>query len=167
VFCKFLTLSLTLISFAVSANHTPAQSLLPEVNQAPELLVFISFGMPKQSLKQWAEEVKRAEGTLLLRGFIDNSLQKTTQHILELLGPEPNIEIAIDPETFQQLKIQMVPAVVIKQPSAFNQNASPRFDIVTGDTSLEKALERIKQSGSPEGQKAARHFLKRYRAPNG
>ena len=159
------SISLLLITFTVHADiDASSRYLLPQENLQPELLVFVSFSMPKQSLKLWKEQVKKVNGKLLLRGFKNNSLSDTTQHILSLFGEEPDVDIAIDPESFQQFNIQVVPTIVITHPESMtNSSASPIFDKVSGDTSLEKALERIEQGGSLAGKEAAHVFLKRYR----
>jgi len=161
-----VSISLLLIAFVVQADiDASSRYLLPKENLNPELLVFVSFSMPELSLKLWKEQIKKVNGKLLLRGFKNNSLQETTQHILSLFGEEPDVDITIDPESFQQFNVLVVPTVVITHPeSIINSNASPIFDKVSGDTSLEKALERIAESGSLPSQQAASNFLKRYRA---
>lgn len=141
-----------------------------EPENAPRLYIFVSFNMPEQSLKLWASDAARLETSLLLRGFVDNDLKKTTAKTLELFGEKANIELLIDPEKFQKFKIDVVPAVVIAAPEKVapttedtTDNAAPPFDVVYGDTSLEAALNRIAKAGVPANQKAARHYLKKYR----
>lgn len=168
--CRVLGILILFFSVNAQANidasfSVPSSNLPLKQKVEPELLVFISFGMPEQSLKLWAMDASRAGGKLLLRGFFENSLQKTAAKTIEIFGQEPNVDISIDPEQFQQFKIDVVPAVVIvqRQETLESNNALPDFDVVYGDTTLEAALERISQSGSPEGQKAAKNLLKRYR----
>lgn len=139
-------------------------------HEAPKLYIFVSCSMPEQSLKLWATDAARLETPLLLRGFVDNDLKKTTAKTLELFGEKANIELLIDPEKFQKFKIDVVPAVVIaatekvaSKTEGTNDNAASPFDVVYGDTSLEAALNRIAKVGSPINQKAAMHYLKKYR----
>ena len=155
-------LIILLISFSVRAGCHESSCLIPIQSKEPELFIFVSFSMPEQSLKLWAEQANLLGGKLLLRGFYDNSLEKTTVKTLELFGQNPNVEIAIDPERFQQFNIQGVPAVVIAQPEpSLEQNdLPPALDVVYGDTSLEEALKRIVESGAPESQKMAQSLLK-------
>jgi len=139
------------------------------------LLIFVSFSMPKESLKLWAEQASCLECPLLLRGFVDNDLIKTTAKTHAIFGEKANVEISIDPEKFEKFKIDAVPAVVVIEPETkksekiglekvnTNGNLIPNFDIVYGDTSLEEALKRIAKSGSLVNQKTANHYLKRYR----
>jgi len=170
VFYKAFGILILFFSVNAQANidasfSVPASNLSLKQKIEPELLIFISFGMPEQSLKLWAIDASRAGGKLLLRGFFENSLQKTADKTLAVFGEEPNVDVAINPERFQQFKIEVVPAVVLLQPkqSLEDRDAIPDFDVVYGDTTLRAALERISQSGSLEGRKAASVLLKRYR----
>ena len=106
----------------------------------------------------------------MLRGFVDNELTKTTAKTQTIFGEKANVEISIDPEKFQKFHIDVVPAVVITESEktglekeSTNDNAVPQFDVIYGDASLEEALKRLEKSGSPESQKAANHYLKKYR----
>lgn len=178
MFCRILGIVFMLTFLhgrVVQAECGATQCFMPEPHNAglsaesakTELLIFVSFGMPTQSLKLWAEQAARVDGKLLLRGFVENSLPKTTAKTLEVFGADASIEVNIDPERFQQFNIQTVPAVVITQSKrandADNSNAPPVFDVVYGDASLEEALLYLEKTGTPEGQKAAQHLLKRYR----
>lgn len=157
VFYKKIIFWLVMILFSVQAHSAQRTE--------PELFIFVSYSMPEQSLKLWAKQANRVDGQLLLRGFVENDLQKTTAKTLALFGQEPNVDISVDPEKFQKFHIQVVPAVVIAEPDLEDSDDTsvPRFNVVYGDTSLEEALERLAKTGSPEGQQRANHFLKRYR----
>lgn len=135
-----------------------------------ELLIFVSFSMPQESLKLWAEQASRLGCPLLLRGFVDNDLTKTTAKTHALFGEKANIEISIDPEKFQKFNIDVVPAVVIVardkvaiEKEGVDGSSVSHFDLVYGDTTLEEALKCIAKSGSPANQKSAMHYLKKYR----
>ncbi len=134
------------------------------------LFIFMSFNMPKESLKLWAEQASRVQCPLLLQGFVDNDLIKTTEKTRTIFGEKADVEILIDPEKFEKFKIDMVPAVMVVEPynaqsnkADSHDNTTPSFDVVYGDTSLEEALKRIAKSGSEVNQKAANHYLKQYR----
>ena len=157
VFYKRLFLGALMILFSV-----PGYSNKPDDS---DLLIFVSFSMPKESLKLWAEQASRIGCPLLLRGFVDNDLTKTTAKMHAMFGEKANIEILIDPEKFQKFNIDVVPAVVLvdlAQKDA-NDDSVPYFDVVYGDTSLEEALNRIAKSESLANQKTATHYLKKYR----
>lgn len=160
---KLLLLFLLFIQSFSSCQATECR--LSQTTGSPELLVFVSFSMPEQSLKLWSEQVARLNGKLLIRGFFEDSLQKTTQKTLELFGEKGGAELLIDPEAFQKFNIQVVPAVVLSE----NQECltetcpPPKFDLVYGDTDLEAALKLIADRGSLQGKEWANSFLKQYR----
>ena len=163
VLCKKFIFGVFMMLFFVSAYSEQS-------HYDSELYIFVSFSMPEQSLKLWAIDAARLEIPLLLRGFVDNDLKKTTAKTMALFGEKANIELSIDPEKFQKFNIKVVPAVVIAEsetaPSekeSANDGSVPHFDVVYGDTSLEEALKRIAKSGSSESQKAAAHYLRKYR----
>jgi conjugal transfer pilus assembly protein TrbC len=122
--------------------------------------------MPEQSLKLWSEQAARVNGQLFIRGFLDNSLEKTTAKTMALFGKEKNGELLIDPNAFEQYHIKSVPAVVISQPdNCFDEHCpAPQFDIAYGDTALAEALELIVVKGSTAGKQTAKTLLQRVRA---
>lgn len=114
-------------------------------NKKPELYVFVSLSMPENSLSLWSHQAEKVGGVLLLRGFINNSFQETTQQ-------SKLHSFNIDPEKFQKYNIKQVPAVVI--------TTGENDDIIYGDTSLEAALEYISHHGSESGKTIADNYLK-------
>lgn len=82
--------------------------LLPKtssVNTPTTLIVFISFSMPEESLKALFKEAENnAHVRLVLRGFIDDSMEKTARSIHDLKGV-----VDIDPELFERYQIERAP----------------------------------------------------------
>lgn len=124
-----------------------------------DILVFVSLSMPEQSLKLWSQQVEKIGASLTLRGFVDNSIQATTQKAVKLFSETNNGGFSVDPEKFRQYNIKSVPAVVLVSGNS--------HDIVYGDTSLESALEYIKNKGSPESKSKAATYLNKIRHKNG
>jgi hypothetical protein len=60
----------------------------------PKLLIFISFSLKEQNIKEYAEQAKKFGGVLVLRGMYENSLLKTANK-LHLYG----IPAIIDPKS--------------------------------------------------------------------
>jgi len=120
-----------------------------EKREPTQLLVFISFSMPRESLKATAISVKRAGGTLVLRGLVENSLKKTIAKIQSIFGADYFSVLTIDPVAFKTFDIQAVPAVVVTQHSRpESENAhSISFDIVRGDAGLIYVLKKIAVEG--------------------
>jgi type-F conjugative transfer system pilin assembly protein TrbC len=121
-------------------NHSyqPPQSLPLESHS--RLLIFISFSMPKESLKALSLQAKKTGGILVLRGLVDNSLKKTLAKIVEIWGHDNLSILTIDPIAFRDFDIQAAPAVVVA--------ASPQqFDVIQGDVSLVYILRKIVDEG--------------------
>ena len=151
---------LTLILFCQACySECPAEMLDAE----SQVLIFVSLSMPEQSLKLWAEQASKVNGKLLLRGFVEDSLQKTTEETLRIFK-EPKAYFLVHPETFEKFNIDKVPAVVIANPDNCLEDDCPAlaFDVVYGDTSLEDALNKIASDGE-HNQAIAKELLKAYR----
>lgn len=142
------------------------QNLKPLEEKEPQLLIFVSFSMPEQSLKLWAKQATKVNGKLLLRGFFKDTMQNTTEETLRIFKA-PKVDLLIHPEAFEKFNIQKVPAVVIAAPDHCLEAEcpAPQFDVVYGDTSLEDALTRIAAQG--EHKEIAQNLLKAYRQKNG
>ncbi len=152
-------------------DATPEIYARQEQNQAP-LLIFISFSMPEQSLKLWAEQASKIKAPLVLRGFVENSIQATTQKAFECFGSEGMPELLVDPEAFERFAIETVPAVVavLDKDASTNDEGEPLtepvFEVVYGDTSLEDALTLMLSRGSTAIQKVVKPFLEMVRDAN-
>lgn len=108
---------------------------------APSLLVFVSFSMPKPSLQALQQQVNLVGGQLVIRGFIDNSLQKTADAVSHILINGRG-GLSIDPPAFQQHHINQVPAFVVTKGQDENG-----FDVVYGNVTLEAALTELANKG--------------------
>ena len=157
---RILIRLLTLILFCQACySECPAETLDAE----PQVLIFVSLSMPEQSLKLWAEQAEKIKGKLLLKGFVDDSLQATIDETLRIFK-EPKADFLIHPEAFEKFGIEKVPAVVIAKPDncLADDCPVPDFDVVYGDTSLEDALTKIASQGE-YSQDVAKQLLKVYR----
>lgn len=141
--CGQLPLETLENSLAANENNIPQKS-------NSELLIFVSFSMPKLSLQAWARQATRAGGTLVLRGLVDNSMKKTVARIQELLGPDNSTGFTVDPMRFRQFKIESVPAVVVAgmpDPSCQQPLCPVPYDLLYGDVTLTYSLEKIVEEG--------------------
>ena len=157
---RILIRLLTLILFCEACYaDCPAETLDAE----PQVLIFVSLSMPEQSLKLWAEQADKIKAKLLLRGFVDDSLQATIDETLRIFK-EPKADFLVHPEAFEKFNIDKVPAVVIANPDNCLEDdcPTPAFDVVYGDTSLEDALNKIVSQGE-YNQDIAKKLLKAYR----
>jgi conjugal transfer pilus assembly protein TrbC len=130
----------------------------------PDLLIFVSFSMPREALVRTIDQVERAGGTLVFRGLKGNSMKRMGEEVRALIG-ERNVPVVIHPPAFQQFTIRQVPAVVIanaKAGSVMEDGCSKpeTFAKVTGDVTLNFALDYIEHK-SPEWATVARSYRMR------
>jgi len=127
----------------------------------PDLLIFVSFSMPREALVRTIEQAERAGGTLVFRGLKGDSMKQMGEEVRALIG-ERNVSVAIHPPAFQQFTIRRVPAVVIANARAGSvmEDGCSRpetFAKVTGDVTLNFALDYIERR-SPEWAPVARSY---------
>ena len=104
------------------------------VNTSIKVIVFISFSMPEKSLKALFNEAENnSHVRLVLRGFIDDSMERTAQRIHELKGV-----VDVDPEIFEQYHIEQVPTFMwVKNDQALGK--------ISGNITLAYANEILKE----------------------
>ena len=135
----------------------------------PDLLIFVSFSMPREALIRTIEQAERAGGALVFRGLKGDSMKRMGEEVRALIG-ERNVSVAIHPPAFQQYSIRQVPAVVIanaKAGSVMEDGCSKpeTFAKVTGDVTLNFALDYIERK-SPEWASVARAYRNRLEGGN-
>jgi conjugal transfer pilus assembly protein TrbC len=114
-----------------------------------DLMVFASFSMPPETLKKIIHDVHLVGGTVVLRGFKNNSVQDTALAIKDL--GESSGSIVVNPNAFDKYKITAVPTLVLAKAEALGELdgtgcALPdAYAAVSGDVSLKYALEVIAQ----------------------
>ncbi len=87
----------------------PSETSVLAATSDERILVFVSFSMPEASIKHLLESLKdNPEVTLVLRGLIDDSMEKTARYIADIKGV-----FEINPEGFEQHDIQVVPTFVL------------------------------------------------------
>ena len=60
------------------------------------LLIFVSFSMPRASLDRLVDQAAKASATLILRGLVDDSMQRTVMRAQALIGAR-QVGFQIDP----------------------------------------------------------------------
>ncbi len=137
------------------------QQPLPTKPATPEMMIFVSFSMPRESLLRIVEQSERTGARLIFRGFNGDKMTDMSKRISALLGNH-RVEAVIHPPAFTQFKVNQVPALVIAQSDAGDQLDSgcaqpDRYVKVTGDVSQDYALEYIERT-SPQWAATARLF---------
>ena len=126
-----------------------------------EMMIFVSFSMPRESLLRIVEQSERTGARLIFRGFKGDKMTDMSKRISALLGNH-RVEAVIHPPAFTQFKVNQVPALVLAQSDAGDQLDSgcaqpDRYVKVTGDVSQDYALEYIERT-SPQWAATARLF---------
>lgn len=102
----------------------------------PTLLVFVSFSMPMESLKQLGAQVQKAGGSLVFRGLFKDSFPMMAQKMREL-----GTEAMIDPTLFEAFQVKSVPTFVMLSTPLQTLEQLPSYDQLTGHVSLKHALD--------------------------
>lgn len=76
----------------------------------PELMVFVSFSMPKEALERIVAQSEKSGAVLVLRGLKGNSLSRMGEELAALVGKR-NVTAIIHPPAFKQFKVAQVPAL--------------------------------------------------------
>jgi conjugal transfer pilus assembly protein TrbC len=99
------------------------------VNGSNVTLVFVSFSMPKASLKELSDQCQKYGATLVIRGVHEGSFTKTKDKIFEI--SETGLNIDINPELFKRYNIHKVPTFVLikngKEISRLSGNVTLEF----------------------------------------
>jgi len=102
-----------------------------------DLFIFVSFSLPKETLKALAREAKTHQGVLVIRGLMEKSFVKTAAFLQEL-----KVEMVLDPTLFKEYDVQVVPTFVRKHKNAFMR--------LCGHVSLAYALSKFKEETDKE-----------------
>lgn len=136
------------------------------LKRGPALLAFISFSMPDAALQRIVEQAARTRARVVLRGLANGSLRETVQKAQMLIGKR-QVEFQIDPQSFDRFEVVKAPTYVLIKDGAKEAPcragaclASDAFVAVSGDVSLDYALEHIEHH-APRFARDARLFLKR------
>lgn len=152
----------------LAKQFRPAPSI-PLKQNAHELMIFVSFSMPAESLQRIVLQSDKTGARILFRGFKGEKLTEMSKHIANLIGNH-RVEVNVNPPAFTQYKITQVPTLVIAQPNA-NEGMdngcaqATRYVKVTGDVSQDYALDLIEKQ-SPQWASAARIFNHRLEGVN-
>ena len=114
----------------LKSEQTPSQAPIQALDHKTKYLIFISFSMPKESIKLLYSESLNQNATLVMRGLLDDSFKKTAAKLQEL-----NIVAQINPKLFKQYQIERVPTIV-----AVTGNT---HHTISGNMSFNHAKERL------------------------
>ena len=130
----------------------------------PALLVFVSFSMPDVALSRLVDQAARSGATIVLRGFVDGSLQQTVIRAQRLIG-QRQVGFQIDPQAFDRFSVSATPTFVLVKDGAVPEPCaagacypSSAYVSASGDVSIDYTLEYFKRA-SPTFSREAGTFL--------
>lgn len=128
---------LQIVIFFIGIFLVPLSVCAAESN----VIIFISFSMPEESIKGWIRNAKFIHAPVVIRGLIHNSFKETTQKMTEIVKKERG-GVELNPILFRKYHIEKVPAVVLTHAGEClpNQSCDERFNVIYGDVELEYAL---------------------------
>lgn len=133
------------------------------------LFVLVSLSMPPASLGRLAAQAGKAGATLVLRGVVDGSLTKTAEMTATVIRQHPGAQFQIDPTLFRRFSVDQVPTFVLAAPTAHGQtcgkdcDAQGTFVRISGDVTLDYALEHLARQANPRFARLAEQRLKQVR----
>lgn len=118
--------------------------------ETSHVLVFVSFSMPKESLKTWIHDANAIHAPVVIRGLVNHSFKDTIAAV-NALTKEGVSGVQIDPTLFERFEIKQVPAVVVVSSPKCVPNLSCRedYDVQYGDAGLHYALKQIARQDDP------------------
>ena len=122
---------------------------------APRLVAFASLSMPAASLRQMIDEVGRAGGVVVFRGFPRNSVKQFTGALARVVPAGGSNAVGIDPRLFRAFAVTTVPTYVVTSTDfdlcdGFDcRTQVPPHDRMSGNVSLGHALETFAQGSGP------------------
>jgi type-F conjugative transfer system pilin assembly protein TrbC len=126
-------------------------------NQPGHMLIFVSLGMPTESLAEITLAAYKYNIPVIIRGLYKNTYKSTVERIQDILmrnsRTHPVGGFLIDPNWFTVYKVNRVPAYVLTNQLAScpSQDLShceiPNYDILYGNITVKSALEEFKHRG--------------------
>lgn len=134
---------------------------------APRFITFASLSMPPQSLKALVRDTAAAGGVTVLRGFPRGSAKQLTEMLTAMASDGEQLSaLGIDPRLFRAFDINAAPSLVMAS-SDFTlcdgfdcKGVVPPHDRMTGNVSVEYALETFAGGAGPGSRLAALHLAR-------
>lgn len=139
-----------------SFGKVPWKEELSRLNDTGQLLVFVSFSMDDDLLRDYMEEASLFGARLVLRGIKDGDMGEAMSKMSSLMegfdDNSPVQGISIDPRGFDLHDIKLVPSIVLSEKSYELCQTDPcvdvgNVDVMTGAVTLRYALEQFSKSG--------------------
>lgn len=113
-----------------------------DLNQSFKVYAFLSFSVPHETWLELSNDLKKVNGTFVLKGIPNNSFIELSKRMQNLDKEGLSIPIQIDPLLFDKFAITQVPSYVVVD--------GDKFDKVTGNISIKCALNLMGSKGETE-----------------
>lgn len=132
-----------------------------------DLMIFASLSMPREALHELSRQAKEAGGVVVLRGVLNEGWVATMKEA-RAINQGAGAVWEISPAMFKKFKVTTVPVFVLADASQIvpsDEGCAPdvAFASVTGDISVEQALNIIKSRGKPAFAKMAEKRINKIR----
>ena len=130
------------------------------------LMIFVSSSIPKSSLKDLMIQAKKSGAVLVFRGMM-GSLKNTAKFLGDI--SKDNVQAIIDPRLFDLFNVEVVPTVIVLKEATQNCQSdnnenkcqiTPIHDRISGNITLDYALETIANGKSETSQIASKFLIK-------
>lgn len=118
------------------------QSMQPEERPGDAALIFVSFSMPPDELKQRVQDAAALNIPVVIRGMVNGDMRATANAVAGLVKESNTGGVQIDPTTFRQYNITAVPVLIVAC-----GNQGDKVDRLQGDLTLYQALKRVAEEG--------------------
>nr|WP_254884197.1 type-F conjugative transfer system pilin assembly protein TrbC [Salmonella enterica] len=118
------------------------QSMQPGERPVDAALVFVSFSMPPDELKQRVKDAAELNIPVVIRGMVNGDMRATANAVAGLVKESNTGGVQIDPTTFRKYNITAVPVLIV---ACGNQGDT--VDRLQGDLTLHQALKRVAEVG--------------------
>ena len=118
------------------------KAMQPGERPVDEALVFVSFSMPPEELKQRVKDAAQLNIPVVIRGMVNGDMRATANAVAGLVKESNTGGVQIDPTTFRKYNITAVPVLIVtcgKQ--------GDKIDRLQGDLTLHQALKRVAEEG--------------------
>lgn len=139
----------------------------PAKKVGSDLMIFASLSMPRDVLHELSRQAKEAGGVVVLRGVLNEGWVATMKEA-RAINQGAGAAWEINPAMFKKFKVTTVPVFVLADASKIvpsDEGCAPdiAYASVTGEISVEQALNIIKSRGKPEFAKMAEARINKIR----
>lgn len=161
---RMLLMLLLAFVCSVISDAAPAQTMLGSIRAGWSTYIFVSTGMPRDTLVALAREASAAGAVLVLRGFAEpaggvsgvggtapinlQSLQQLVAEVDAACCRDKQVAWMVDPKLFDRYRVAAAPSFCV----AWGEGGGAQdFSIVSGDMALASALKFMAQQSTLPG----------------